>query len=167
MAGPLGFCSAEVLPDVTGDDDDRSELKENFCTFRPRPPTQTADWSESMAKEVTPNPTCRTRDNFWDPAVSSNRHNAPVSEPTTASLSEIVAIQVKVLSPNAPNKQFLPERAFGAGLGELAPGSAFRRDLGGDPGLCSGSLQTFTCRTPVLQNGYKLFRIIRTGIKLT
>ena len=56
----------------------------------------------------------------------------------------MLATQVKVLFPREPNKQFLPESAFGAGLGEFAADSIFKRDLVGDPGLCSGSLQALT-----------------------
>lgn len=68
----------------------------------------------------------------------------------TASLSERLATQLNVLSLRFPNRQFLPDRAFGAALGEATTCSAFKRDLEGDPGLGSGNLQTLICRTPVL-----------------
>lgn len=62
----------------------------------------------------------------------------------------MLATHVNVLSPKEPNRQFLPDRAFGIVFGELVVASALRRDLDGDPGLISGILQTFTCRTPTL-----------------
>lgn len=58
--------------------------------------------------------------------------------------------QLNVLSPSGPSKQFLPESALGAGFGEGAAPSTFRRDLVGDTGLAVGSLHTLTWRTPVL-----------------
>ena len=64
----------------------------------------------------------------------------------------MLAAQVNVLSPNGPSKQFLPDSAFGAGFGLVAE-STFRRALEGDPGVASGILQTFTCRTPALEAG--------------
>lgn len=135
IASPLGFGRGPGLVGGPGDDADRNESTENFSIFRPRPPIQTHDPSESAAREVILNPTCWTRDSFWEPALSSRRHNAPVSVPRTASVSEMLAAQVNVLSPKAPSTQFLPESAFGVGLEECAADSGLRRDLPGDPGL--------------------------------
>jgi len=52
--------------------------------------------------------------------------------------------QLNVLSLNWPKRQFLPERAFGAGLGEGIAPSTFSRDFVGDTGREGGSLQTLT-----------------------
>lgn len=46
--------------------------------------------------------------------------------------------------------QFLPERAFGAGFGDGAAPSIFKRVFVGETGRDGGSLQTLTWRTPVL-----------------
>jgi len=152
IASPLGFGRAPGLLGGTGDAADRNESTENFSIFRPRPPIQTHDPSESIAREVMLDPTLWATDSFWDPALSSRRHNTPVSVPITASFSETLAAQVKVLSPKAPSKQFLPESAFGIGLAKFAADSGLWRDLPGDPGLCSGSLHTLACRTPTVTN---------------
>jgi hypothetical protein len=155
IAGPLTFCSADDRPDDAGDggpdsNDSRIESKENRCILLPRPAIHTQAWSESTVTEVMANPTEWTPHNFCLPSISFKKHRVPVSVPITASWSEILATQVNVLSPNVPNKQFLPCSAFGAGPGVLACGSTCRRDLVGDPGVVSGSLQTFTWRTPTL-----------------
>lgn len=103
-----------------------------------------------MVKEEMPNPTYLIRDSFGDTSVSSRRQRAPSSVPTTASLSDIPATQVNTQVPNDPRRQFRPESAFGARLGEPMAGSAFRRDFDGDTGLVSGRRHTFTCRTPTV-----------------
>jgi hypothetical protein len=82
--------------------------------------------------------------------MSSTRHNAPESVPTTTSDSEMLMALVKVLSANVPKTQFLPVSAFGDV--ELGACSAFERDLDGDTGLTSESLQILTCLTPTLES---------------
>lgn len=135
----------------TGTGGDRMASKDNCCILLPRPPSQTHSRSKSTAKDVTPNPSCATVHSFWDPSLSSMRHKAPDSVPTTASWSEMLPTQLKVLSPSGPKRQFLPDRAFGAGFGEGPAPSTFKRDLVGETGRGVGSLHTLTWRTPVLR----------------
>lgn len=151
MAGSLDFSSVDDRLDVRGDDGLHAARKDSKASLRirlPRPPTHKQARSGSDVSDVMPNSMYRMRVSLALPSLSSTIQSAPESVPTTASESVIPTTLVKVLSARAPKTQFLPERAFGAVL--LGPSPVLARDLVGDAGLISGSLQTFTCRTPTL-----------------